>query len=244
MNIFNLLFIFFCLFTLFLASYYFKDSNLKQNSQNIIIIEIDDYTLSKLNSSYVEYISDVMVKLNQSKIIILDFIFTEKNDKLNLYLKENYLNLPYIVAAFKFNHLDKYENEEYKGSKPFFPDESYFPYFELGYANMWQDTDGKIRRIPLNLSENYSSMIGKAYSLIKNEMFNAQEINIDYCYNCIEKHSFYDALYENIDFDEKIVFVGVNSKKFNDLYYVPYLKNKISGVEIQAQALNTMLSNN
>jgi adenylate cyclase len=141
----------------------------------------------------------------------------------------------------------------------------------VGHANVFADEDGIVRRLPVtvnaghetkpalsltaaskylrrpeviesDITDNHLPFAGRLIPLNdSNEML----INYDESWQITEL-SFVDVLKVKIDpglLEDKIVLVGATAVGLMDYFWTP-LGYKLNGVEIHAQAINTILSNN
>jgi CHASE2 domain-containing sensor protein len=131
---------------------YGQDSHIK----DIIIIAIDDDSMVKIGTwpwSRDVY-SQLLSKINQSKVIAFDISFFKNGSGDDEFVKAIENSQTPIVFGFEYMKIIKVK-DELKGSEPMYPIESFYKFNNtyVGYVNVITNEDGKIRQLPLNLSE-------------------------------------------------------------------------------------------
>jgi adenylate cyclase len=232
---------------------YGQDSHIK----DIIIIAIDDDSMVKIGTwpwSRDVY-SQLLSKINQSKVIAFDISFFKNGSGDDEFVKAIENSQTPIVFGFEYMKIIKVK-DELKGSEPMYPIESFYKFNNtyVGYVNVITNEDGKIRQLPLNLSEekdNQMSLTEKVYQIFMGKEHKKELLNINFVGgpNTFETISFYDVISNNTNkynqeyFKNKIIFVGSSSPNLNDNHFVPTSNGiPMPGVEIHANALNTMLT--
>ncbi|MCM8819635.1 MAG: CHASE2 domain-containing protein, partial [Candidatus Omnitrophica bacterium] len=132
---------------------------------DIVIIEIDDYTLEKLGTWPLprDYHASLLeaLKFFKAKAVVFDILFSEKSETINdadSLFKEALKETDFVYLPIAFNIDGKIK-------KDYLPPESktivadVFSDFKkhikgFGHINTFIDTDGKIRRIPLFIKYN------------------------------------------------------------------------------------------
>lgn len=113
-----------------------------------------------------------------------------------------------------------------------------------GMVNAIPDKDGIVRRIPLE-----NSFISKILETSGYKAQNSKELVINYSGgpNSFKAVSFVDAYNGNFDekaIQNKIILIGPTDLKLQDVHFTPMSKkNPMPGVEIHANALQTILEN-
>ncbi|MBP5445871.1 MAG: adenylate/guanylate cyclase domain-containing protein [Acholeplasmatales bacterium] len=206
-------------------------------SEEIVIVGIDDKTLSNLGAftpSYRSYFADVIDKINtyNPAVIGVDILFTGvnvDNPEYDTKLTTAATNTKNIVFAAEFKSGDKIVDDMHE------KDITYtLPYDELyneigdeslGFVNVISDGDSVVRhaRVSAKLNDTYYSSFGEQiYKKYANEMdldYSGYVANREYLVNYngypeqgYEVVSFYDV-YNNINlysdlFEDKIVLIG------------------------------------
>lgn len=201
----------------------------KSSLSNIVIIEIDDYSIQNIGRWPWDrkVYAEILDKINSSRAIGIDISFFE-NSSDDLDLRNKLADLDNVVLAEEYNDGILY--------KPIFGSSG-------GYVNLKQDSDGIIRTA---LIENISSSSSFAHSIYK-KSWNGREYspgtyNIKF-YNFENNYiSFYDVLNGNYSFDGKITLIGASAPNLHDKYSVPVMKeSQMNGVEIHANILQNMI---
>ena len=220
---------------------------------NIIIIAIDDESLEQIGiwPWNRNNFSLLLNQLTDAQVIAFDISFfkdAEGDEQFQQSLKQlNEKNIP-LVFGFEYLKLKQIDNQ-IKGFEPSHTISKFTNNNSQGYVNVLSDDDGLIRKIPLNLSnENYSALSAEVYKIIKGFDHKRITLNINYVgpANTFKYYSFKDVIaqkYSSDEFKNKIVFIGASAQTLNDNHFVPTSKGMaMPGVEIHANALNTMLT--
>jgi len=213
---------------------------------NIVIIGIDDKSIEAIGRWPWprEKFSQLLKKLNESKVIGIDISFCEPSDPMNdSLLIDTILSMKskVVLPIECYIGPDGKKNFRY----PFYPlNQS----IEKGYVNLITDSDGITRAINTNLSqENYpfSYVIAKKYMHIK-PLKRGQRVLINYFGKpySYKYYSFIDVLNMNDTkvFKNKIVLIGAVSPTLHDNYFVPVSDGvAMPGVEIHANLVQMFI---
>ncbi len=221
----------------------------------IVIVAIDDNSFSKLGMFPWprNYYANVIENLNQSSIIGIDIIFdlttnTENDSNLADSLKTD--NVVMAMEYTSFSH----KNGELIGETLLKPNDVLGvpgEDFDIGFVNLYQDSDGVIRSFIPQLSgiedhEHFSIVIVSKYTGISPDLgSNRMLIKFYEEPNGYDYISFYDVYNNNIPpsyFEGKIVLIGVTSPIEHDDYVVPISNNAMPGVEIHANLVQSILT--
>ncbi|MBI3638333.1 adenylate/guanylate cyclase domain-containing protein [Candidatus Wolfebacteria bacterium] len=221
---------------------------------DILIIGIDDKSLQEIGrwpwdrTVHAELINS-LIKASP-KVIALDINFFEPSGLNNDEKLEKTAQNPKVIFSSEAESL-KLENDKWRGEKILKP---IFNVGEnqLGYENIIIDADGVVRRIPsLIQSENkifnsFSAAVSKAASGKNYSLPQTLTVNFRGKAGTFPVISYADALKGKIPrekFSGKIILVGPTAPDFHDQYIVPTSKkNLMNGVEIHANAINTIMS--
>ncbi|MEM4331642.1 MAG: adenylate/guanylate cyclase domain-containing protein [Candidatus Anstonellales archaeon] len=208
------------------------------NKDKILIVGIDEKTLNHYGWPIKRaFYAKAIEKLDNASVIAFDIGFFSKNDDDNI-LEEaiNKSNATIIMAAF------------YDDNKILAPILN--AKYQIGLANVLADEDGVIRAVPLNLSHYmiFSQLIATSYLKSNISLPNdSNSLNINFLTRPggFKSISFYDLLNDKINesFDSKIILIGATAETLHDNYFVPTSNgNKMSGIEIHANALMTIMA--
>ncbi|MEK7120487.1 MAG: adenylate/guanylate cyclase domain-containing protein [Patescibacteria group bacterium] len=216
----------------------------------ILIVAIDDASIGKygqwpwpraLFASFFEKLKEA-----PPRSVALDVMFSEKSrlgEADDMALEETFLNIPYKLIM----------PVEIRSQKEIItPLAQYLkkPNVYLGHVNLILDNDGVVRKYkPIQKyagKEYYSFGLVSFIEKLPQE-YSDEDIRIVYATKpgAIRRISFKDALErENSFFKDKIIFVGATAPDLHDEQQTPVSKGKLmSGVEIQANIANAVLSN-
>jgi adenylate cyclase len=209
----------------------------KEPLDNILIIEIDDESINKIGRWPWDRSvhSELLKKLNNSKVIGIDISFFEESDD-DFSLEETLSSMDNVVLAAEIN--------ENILLKPMFES-------EFGYVNLQSDFDGVTRSVRTGIHEKIYPFAFKIYQKSWNEniIFKEKEYKINFAsspgtFNSI---NYYDSLYgdslENLE--NKIILIGATAPDLHDTYFVPTSEGiSMSGVEIHANIIQNLILDN
>lgn len=247
-------------------------SYLTDTAKKIVIVAIDDSSLQELGrfaswprSMHTELVNTL--SKNGARIIAFDILFSEQSpddEELAAAIrKAGNVILPYASTT----ESQQTGEEGIIGPLKVFEESA----LATGHADMIPDDDGVVRRLPLLVpqGDQYESSLALmtvAKYLRRPQVFDSppdekhmtmagREIplqNYGMLINYIDKPSsagFETVSYANVlkgsfapdTFKDKIVIIGITALGFGDTYWTP-MGQALSGVEIHAQAINTILS--
>ncbi len=234
-----------------------------ERPNDIVIIEIDNLSIDRIGkwpwkrSVYADALKKISSQ--QPKVIGIDLLFLEHGDeKEDKILNDtlNNLGTPVILASniiskHDFKRLDgiDYKFDIYGVSKPIFN-------LQSGYTNFLIDEDDIVRAVQLNFK--YDNELLKSFPLVLAE--NVLKKKIDYNINkklyinyigsarlfqYISFHDVYKSLVDLEAFKDKTVLIAPTYESSKEYLKTPFNKAEIKspGIEIMANALNTILRN-
>jgi len=222
----------------------------------IVIIGIDDKSLENLKDPialWTRYFEKILEKISQynPSAIGFDFLVLKIPEKDLISFSHTLLNLKKKKIPFILPFAIKDEEFQYPPALLIFSSSG------IGYINISEDPDGKVRRLTLYSFQKGDTIYSFPYALYKslNKTKNfEQEYLIQDFVSDFKIYSFYEILKraEKGDtlyfkrFKNKIILIGAISKKLWDIFEVPKLNNKflISGVELHAISLKNLLLGN
>jgi len=224
---------------------------------DIVIIAIDDYTLQKLGfrSQWPrEYYARVIENLNWSKVIGIDIIFdlptgTENDTKLADSLKKSN-----VVLAAMYGNDFSFKNGELYGESLLKPNAALGAPgedYQIGFVNLYQDSDGVIRSFIPRMSgiedhDHFSMVIANEYNEKRPDLGSSRRLINFFAEPGGYKYiSFYDVYNNSLPrsyFEDKIVLIGVTSQVEQDDYVVPISNQEMPGVEIHANLIQSILT--
>lgn len=236
-------------------------------SDNIIIIAIDDESIEKYGEWpwNREKHADLIEKIakNKAKVIAYDVTFSEKGlgDEKFLETIKKYDNL-----VFPFEGNLKIEKDKLAIFEKFlFPLSDIKDNALVGFTTLVPDSDAKVRKVPLFVYSKDGEEQYLPFFLLALDKANFLDINNLSNYNfkldnkslllikffgpreSFRTFSYQDVMTEKFDsniFKNKIVLVGATAKNLHDEYFTPTSKKEaISGVEIQANLMESFLQN-
>jgi adenylate cyclase len=247
-------------------------NDLTETANKIVIVGIDDSSLAELGrfSSWPRSLHTKLInKLsdNKARVIVFDILFSEASPDdeglANAIKKAGNVILPYAGTT------DPIQTEQKEIIRPLklFEESA----LATGHAYMTPDEDGVVRQLPLLIprgdrNEASLALTTVAKYLRRPQIFDSpsddkrvimagREIPlqgygmlINYTNNPSSRGfvtvSYADVLKGTIApdiFEDKIVIIGVTALGFGDIYWTP-MGQALSGVEIHAEAINTILS--
>jgi adenylate cyclase len=242
--------------------------NLQNSAKNIVIVAVDDASLEELGRfsswprSFHARLID-MLSASGARVIAFDILFSETSpddgELAAAIRKAGNVILPYAGTADP--------GQEIIGPLKIFQDGA----LGTGHAYMLPDDDGVVRQLPLirPYGQQYEPSLAlttvakylrrpQAYDALpdgKHLALAGREIPLqdyDMLINYTDSPSpagFETVSYASVlggtvpadTFRDKIVLVGITALGFGDVYWTP-MGQALSGVEIHAQAMNTILS--
>ncbi|BCX14023.1 MAG: adenylate/guanylate cyclase domain-containing protein [Candidatus Dojkabacteria bacterium] len=227
-------------------------------NEEIVIIAIDEKTISNLNGwplSRTHY-GNLLEFLNNSspKVVAFDISFFDtKVEEDQIFIQEvKKASYPIVVSS------------EIVNNEVLLPFDELHKVTQAGFVNLPPDVDGVIRKAQLIIDKNQNCELSfalKITSLIKKvEINNCKEVfvndtkitdNQKILINFAGKRKTYLTLsmidvlngkYPKDLFNERIVMIGANARNLHDEYFTPIGNEPIPGVEIQANIVDTLLS--
>ena len=245
---------------------------LTDTAQKIVIVAIDDSSLGELGrfSSWPRSFHAKLINTlseNGARIIVFDILFSETSpddEELAAAIKKaGNVILPYAGTT----ESKRIDQEEIIGPLRAFEESA----LATGHAYMLPDDDGVVRRLPLLIprgdryesslalttianylrrpqvfdsppDENHGTMAGReiplqAYGMLINYTDNPSSAGFE----TVSYANVLRGAVASETFEDKIVIIGVTAIGFGDTYWTP-MGQALSGVEIHAQAINTILS--
>lgn len=204
----------------------------RETSQNIIIIGIDEDSISTLGPWPFprENHARLFDRLREAKVVGFDLIFTADSGNIELFTREG---VPAVMAVAS----------SYEG-KLLAPDVSANPWIELGHVETELGTDGIVRRVRL-MKDGLPSLAlamkgGGRLEADRTELINFYGPEFTFLYL-----SYSDVLagaFPPDFFKGRYVLVGARALGLGDVHMIPFSrKHPIPGVEIQATILNNLL---
>lgn len=231
-----------------ILNYLYYLSNKTEFSEDIVVIGITDKCLEKLGRWpwKRDYFVRLLEILNEAKVrgVGIDILFLEPegtaDDQLAIISKE----LKRVVYSAYYNIEDA---------------RLYLPIFKLiknsygiGHINVTPEVNGFIYSLPESLP--YKNEKIKAFSIRVAEAYLDRTINdlptedgnllINYTGKKPKVIPFVDVLEGKIPrefFKDKLVLIGITARGLGDYFLVPSYKEPISGIEVHANAVNTII---
>ena len=222
---------------------------------DIIIVSIDDDSIRELGLLPWprSYYANVINQINQSSVIGIDIIFDlETNVENDTALADSIKNAS-VVLGLEYTSFTFKDGKLY-GENLLKPNEILGILgvdFDVGFVNLYQDPDGVVRTFTPYITgiENYnhfSAAVVEKFTDVSSE-FEQSRMLINY-YSEPEGYdyiSFSDVFYNRINpdyFNGKIVLIGVTSPVEHDDYTVPISNKDMPGVEIHANLIQSILT--
>jgi adenylate cyclase len=217
---------------------------------DIVIVEIDDYSLQKIGQYPFNRDNYALVldRVKESRVVVFDISFYEKSlsDELFLEKLRELSNYTSVYLSMEFEEM-YYDNGVLKGRGELLPISEFREFSNVGYVNLVVDYDGVIRKVPLNISNDYKAIAEQVYFDLTGVDVDYNELIINYVGGprTFKYYSFFDVLngsYDYSEFIDKIVLIGASAPSLNDNYFVSSSKGfAMPGVEIHANVLNMLL---
>jgi len=223
----------------------------KQPLNSMIIIGIDDKSLQEIGrwpwprEKFIE----ILKILDKSTVVGFDVaMFEPYNKAVDTKLGELMRNINNTIIPIEFTSFKKNKNSII-GEKILTPIEELFE-VETGFVNIFTDDDAVTRFIPLVIGDKKSFSLKISEKAVGTISYPSEIIRINYIGKpgSFEYISFTDALNSLDDkniFDNKIVLIGATAPDLHDDSFVPTSAGTaMSGVEIQANVIQTLLTKN
>jgi adenylate cyclase len=230
----------------------------KEPLKNLIIVAIDDTSLQEVGRWPWprERFIELLPKLSDSEVIGIDIAFFENyNTKIDTQLGDEIAKLGNVILPVEYAKF-----EQGKGTEIL---ETIEPIKKnaagIGFVNIFSDSDGIARALPLQISgdeskeiKSYDGFTLAIYKQLLSRNLSYEEKSNRFLINFVGKPgsfktiSFVDVLnnnYEESLFENAIVLIGATSPDLHDDYFVPTSSGKsMSGIELHANALQTMIT--
>ncbi len=212
----------------------------RQPLQNIVIAAIDDKSLQEIGRwpwNRTVYI-DLLQHTNSAKIVAFDIAFFEPTPD-DLLLGEAMRKAGNVIIAREYDFTRQTELVPTPG----------FENIQTGMVNIYTDSDGTSRSIPLILQDKpaLSYMAAQAY-IGKEPNVPEKRLLVNYAsgpgaYKIYSAADIIKGRIASTEFENAIIFVGATAPDLHDDYIVPTSDGKrMPGVEIHAHALQTILT--
>ena len=224
-------------------------------SNEIVIVEIDDASLQALDSEWPlprHYYATVIDNLNDSKVIGIDIeFFTNQSYTEDVLLADSINKSGKVVLAVKYENFSIRNNRVYGTEllKPIALLGSPGKDFEVGFVNLYEESDGVIRYFTPHLSgiedhDHFSVVIAEKYLGFSRSLTESQMLIKFYAkpggYNRVKFSDVYTNN-TNFDFTDKIVLIGVTTQDAHDFHTVPISNEAMPGVEIHANLVQSII---
>jgi len=225
------------------------------SDDDIVIVAIDDYSFRELGMLPWprSYYAEVIDYLNQSSVIGIDIIFdlatnAENDSKLTYSLRTGNVVLASEYTSFSFINGELYGENLLKPNATLgTPGVD----FEIGFVNLYQDSDGVIRSFTPHISgiedHNHFSVaiVGERTGIAPD--LGSSRMLINYYaepsgYEYISFSDVYDKSIPASYFEGKIALIGVTSPLEHDDYVVPISNEAMPGVEIHANLVQSIIT--
>jgi adenylate cyclase len=225
-----------------------------QPSNEIIIIAIDDESISELGSWPLsrDHYTQVINILNNSKVNVIgiDITFSESSDNDSSFAKSIKNNN--VVLAMEYTSFTYRDNILY-GESVLKPSETLGNPgidYEVGFVNLYTDLDGVTRSFSPFISgiedhDHFSVAIVESLGITRNLGSSRRLIKYYSEPGGYEYIRFSDVYKESIDpskFEGKIVIIGATASNLHDDAIVPISDKSMPGVEINANLVQSILT--
>ncbi len=233
-------------------AFYFPDIP----DDDIIIIAIDDKSLQDIGR-WQDWsrglFAQVINYLNQSKVIGVDISFFETSDTENDSMLADSIKNANVVLAMEYTSFSSENNELYGKSllKPNSILGTPAIHYQTGYVNLLTDSDGVTRSfyphiLGIEDHDHFSMVIASEYLGVPTVLENSKMlIKFFSTPGGYEQISFSDVYNKNIDpsyFKGKIVLIGATAPNLHDDAIVPISNQVMPGVEIHANLVQSILT--
>ncbi|MFH1100737.1 MAG: adenylate/guanylate cyclase domain-containing protein [Methanobacteriota archaeon] len=225
-----------------------------QTLDNIVIVAIDDKSLQELGrwpwprDVFGQIIQDV----NQSAVIGIDISFFEPTEEDTNF--SNALKTSNVVLALEYTSFSHRNGELYGESllKPTSTLGTPNVDYKTGFVNLYTDSDGVTRSFTPHITgienhDHFSVVIANAYDNTTIHLTSSRMlINFFAPPGGYPYISFSDVYYNRTDpsyFKDKIVLIGATAGDLHDDAIVPISNHAMPGVEINANLVQSILTN-
>jgi len=219
----------------------------------IVIVAIDDKSLQELGRWPWprDYFAEVLDYLNQSSVIGIDISFFESTEK-DLKLSDSIKNSS-VVLAMEYTSFS-YRNEELYGENLLKPANTLGTQgqdFQIGYVNLYTDSDGVTRSFIPHISgiedhDHFSMVVVNEYAGSLPDLKNSRMLINFYDapggYKYISFSDVYNNKTDSSYFKDKIVLIGATASDLHDDAIVPISNQAMPGVEINANLIQSILT--
>jgi adenylate cyclase len=214
----------------------------KSPPKDILIISIDNDSIKDLNGWPLrrEYFAKVLENLTLSKAVGFDVAFVDQSiygqtDDFIFQQKINQSERGGLKIVVPF----QYDDRGLKKIEPIIKSNT------TGFVNILVDSDGVVRRFLPTKEGSNSFVVALANEITEKSNFK-KEIRVNYfgkekTFPNIPFIDVYKDKLPKIFFKDKIILIGASSRDLHDFFNTPF--GIVSGVEIQANALGTIISN-
>ncbi|MFT5702594.1 MAG: signal transduction histidine kinase [Desulforhopalus sp.] len=221
----------------------FKTRGIKQTSQSIVIVGIDEASLAKYGPWPFARSSHglLLEQLKEAKAIGFDLIFSHPDNDDKIFL-ESIDSAPPVVMAVASN---------YQGNV-LRPGNLFTGKVKLGHIETELGTDGIVRRIQLHKLDVpvLAAAMVEVSSLrnqVTTDVASSRLINFygpEFTFFYIPYIDVLEGNYNNNFFKDRYVLVGSQALALGDVHITPFSKkHPIPGVEVQATILNNIIEN-
>jgi len=223
----------------------------KQPLENVVIIAIDDNSLQEIGRWpwQREIFVDLFSRFDNAAVVGVDIGFFEDYDKdIDEQLGDTIKNSKTkFILPVEYTKFEQGKGIELLRTISPIKEGAY----SIGFINVFTDSDGITRKIPLRIegNESYNSFALEIYKAFLNRDLKYEEKNLLINFigkpNSFETVSIADFINNKtiIDLKNKIVLIGATSPDLHDDYFVPTSYGKaMPGVEVHANALQTMIT--
>ena len=234
-----------------ILNYFFYIRSQPVFSKDIVIIGITDRCIEKIGRwpwrrDYYVRILEIL-KESRVKVVGMDMLFLEPEGAIDGKLADISRELGNVIYSAYFNT----DDSRFYLPIPVISKNS----LGIGHINVTPATNGFIYSLPLSLPykdgaiEAFSLKISEAYlnKLCDNIPVYDGNLLINYTLRRLDIIPFTDVIEGKISrefFSGKIVLIGITARGLGDYFLAPSFREPISGVEIHANAVNTIVTRN
>ncbi|MFW6121554.1 MAG: CHASE2 domain-containing protein [Petrotogales bacterium] len=222
---------------------------------DIVIVAIDDKSFRELGMFPWprSYYAEVLDYLNQSSVIGVDIIFDLATDAENDSKLADSIKTGNVVLAAEYTSFS-FINGELYGVSLLKPNDALGTTgvdFETGFVNLYQDSDGVVRSFTPHISGiedhyHFSMVVVRERTGVTPNLKDSRMLINFYAEpNGYQYISFYDVYNQSMAasyFEDKIVLIGVTSPVEHDDYVVPISNQAMPGVEIHANLVQSIIT--
>jgi len=221
--------------------------------EDIIIVAIDDKSMQEIGRWPWdrENFAEIIPLLKETKVTGIDVaFFEESNEESDDALIKAANAAENVVLPVEYTSY-RVENNEIVGGTMLFPIAG-LEEVDAGYINIITDKDGISRAVNLDIKGDQDSFAVVVYKKYTRKEFKFKKtrflVNFVGIPGSFQTYSFADVLKGKVDaspFKDKIVLIGATAPDLHDDSFTPTSAGKaMSGVEIHANTLQTMLDEN